>query len=112
MSSWSTPPPEETRGRQQWLALRLRDLRCAWAAAWRAFTPVVAWVVRLSAEKDEGIPFASFVLTLNIVGERRTTKGRGGGLGERGQGLEGVGIAHQQRRRAPPPPQPAGAEAD
>ncbi|KAI4962873.1 hypothetical protein ZWY2020_024698 [Hordeum vulgare] len=59
MSSWSTPPPEETRGRQQWLALRLRDLRCAWAAAWRAFTPVVAWAVRLSAEKDEGTAFAA-----------------------------------------------------
>ncbi|VAH11016.1 unnamed protein product [Triticum turgidum subsp. durum] len=46
-SSSSSPPPqgpeeEARRGKQQWLALRLRDLGCASAAASRAHAPVAA----------------------------------------------------------------------
>ncbi|XP_073367927.1 uncharacterized protein [Aegilops tauschii subsp. strangulata] len=48
-SSSLPPTPEETRGKQQCLALRRRDLGCAWA-----YAPVAASAVRRSAKEEEG----------------------------------------------------------
>ncbi|XP_044444478.1 uncharacterized protein [Triticum aestivum] len=48
-SSSFPPTPEEARGKQQCLALRLRHLGCAWA-----YAPVAASAVRQSAKEEEG----------------------------------------------------------
>ncbi|XP_048569344.1 uncharacterized protein LOC125550394 [Triticum urartu] len=48
-SSSLPPTPEEARGKQQCLALRLRHLGCAWA-----YASVAASAVRQSAKEEEG----------------------------------------------------------
>nr|XP_040243882.1 uncharacterized protein LOC109750957 [Aegilops tauschii subsp. strangulata] len=48
-SSSLPPTPEEARGKQQCLALRLRHLGCAWD-----YAPVAASAVRQSAKEEEG----------------------------------------------------------
>ncbi|XP_037409939.1 uncharacterized protein LOC119272574 [Triticum dicoccoides] len=61
-SSALPPAPEEARGKQQWLALCLRHLRCAWA-----YAPVAASAMRQSQRRRKGIPFAASAVLLESL---------------------------------------------
>nr|BAJ99022.1 predicted protein [Hordeum vulgare subsp. vulgare] len=87
-SSSSPPPrgPEEARGsKQQWLALRLRDLGCASAAASRAHAPVAASAsVRPAADDEEEDEDWRESRRRRRRRERRAARAAGGGAAPAG----------------------------